>query len=123
MAGLATLDQALPFQCSVSGSKAAHVEVGQYMPTAQALPGEMALTACSIAVDTGSAALDQILPFQCRSCCPTAQASVLESALMPVIGPGAAVTSGARTAAWTAGPASRPHRAAQPTVTSPDRAF
>jgi hypothetical protein len=66
-AGLATFDQVLPFQCSISGTQVP-VALAQADPTAQTLSIEEAPTAdrkLALPATFGLAALDQAVPFQC----------------------------------------------------------
>jgi hypothetical protein len=104
-AGLATIDQAVPFQCSMTAWSALVALVSctllKLFPTAQALVAEIAVTSFSA---VGSAALavrtiDQAVPSQCSASVkrvaarvwvtiavvvPTAQMSVGDRAEMPV---------------------------------------
>ena len=94
--GLATRDQAVPFQRKIRSPKPVGAKP---TPTAQALAGEVALTpnrAPTVELGLGVATRDQAVPFQCKinpshvaaelsqaevQYCPTAQASVEEVAL------------------------------------------
>src|ERR1700733_3614026 len=87
--GLVTLDHTVPFQCKSTGPSAVY-------PAAQELVAERTVTLMSpsmAGLPPGTVTWDQDCPFQCASrppcACvsdqsPTAQASVVESALTPV---------------------------------------
>ena len=64
---LGTRVQAVPFQCTISGSSILNVLL--YHPTAQASPPETALTPRRwfwVELGCGPASRVQVVPFQCR---------------------------------------------------------
>jgi hypothetical protein len=89
--GLGTIDQAVPFQCSIRVCSMVEPDSSQE-PTAQALDADRSSTPLKLAVPvpagTGTATLDQAVPFHCSasgllaatSLVPTAHALVVLAA-------------------------------------------